>query len=328
MLASGETVNDGLRKGSDNNKGVIEHMKQVWVLLGALAITGGLGCKGDEPAGPAAPSATTLEDTKPKAAGAAEFEITDTNDKQPGVTFMMEAPNEKIRGTLVKATRGTVQIPLNDITKTTGHLYVDLGELLIVQNKPDDDGKFTGEFEENKLQNDHAKEWLQVTCKENAAGQKVAEDQMAECEKQAKLNKNVEFVIEKVETDNKDVTKLTGDERKVTATVSGTFLLHQRKKTESAKIEITFKMKGDKPESIHIKTVEPFAIKLSDYGVGPNDAFGKFAQGTLQTLDQFINEHKKVAEAAEVSLDLGAKFTKMAKGDAKAAPSAASSAKK
>lgn len=305
------------------------YKKQIWVwgCVGSLALLGGLGCEGEKTA-PAAPSATTLQDTKPKAAGAAEFEVADTNEKQPGVTFSMEAPNEKIRGTLVKATTGKIQIPLDDITKTTGHLYVDLGKLLIVQNKPDADGKFSGEFEENALQNDHAKEWLQVTCDENKAGQKVAEDQMEECKKQAELNKNVEFVIEKVDADKKDITKLKGDVRKVTATISGTFLLHQRKKTQTAKVEITFKMKGDEPESIQFKTTEPFAVKLGDYGVGPNDAFGKFAKGTLQTLDQFINEHKKVAEAAEISLDLTAKFSKMAAGDAKGSAPAAPSAKK
>jgi hypothetical protein len=306
-------------------------MKKIaWVLVGALALMGGLGCEGEKPTGPATKT-STLQDTKPKAAGAHEFEITDTDDKNPGVRFEMVAPNEKIRGTLVKATTGKLQIPLDDITKTSGHLYVDLGKLLVVQNKPDDDGKFTGEFKENKLQNDHAKEWLQVTCDESADGKKVADDQMDACQKEAKLNKNVEFVIEKVETATKDVTKLTGDTRKVIATVSGTFLLHQIAKPQSAKVEITFVMKGDKPVSIAFKTVEPFSVKLADHVIGPNDAFGKFAKGTLSTLEKlgaFQNEHKKVAEAAEVSFDITAKFTKMSAGGAKGAPSAASSAKK
>lgn len=299
----------------------------VWVLAGTLFLTGGLGCDDAKPGGDAAPKTSTLTDTKPAAAGAHEFEVADTDDKTPGVTFMMEAPNEKIRGTLIQATTGKLQIPLDDVTKTTGHLYVDLGKLLVVQNKPDADGKFSGEWKEEPLQNQHAKEWLQVTCAESKDG-KVADDQMAECEKQAKLNKNVEFVIEKVETDTKDITKLTGDSRKINATVSGTFLLHQIAKPQSAKVEITFAMKGDKAESVSIKTVDAFAVKLSDHNVGPNDLFGKFAKSTLSTLDQFVNDYKKVAEAAEITFDFKANFSKMLPAGAKGAPSAASSSQK
>ncbi len=292
------------------------------VVVAAFALVGGAGCDSGQQNAQAAPKTSTLVDTKPKAAGSYEFEIADIDEKNPAVSFMMDAPNEKIRGTLVKATTGKIQIPLDDITKTTGHLYVDLGKLLLVQNKPDADGQFSGEFKAQELQNDHAKEWLQVTCEENAGGQKVADDQADACQKQAKLNKNVEFVIEKVETDTKDVTKLTGDTRKVIATVSGKFLLHQIAKPQSAKVEIVFNMKGDAVTSIAFKTLKPFAVKLSEHNVGPNDAFGKFAKSTLQTLDQFINKHKKVAEAAEISFDFKANFTKMLASGATGAASA------
>lgn len=288
-----------------------------WVVVGALAF-GATGCEDAKPGGPA-PKTSTLQDAKPKAAGAHEFEVSTDTAK---VTFMMDAPNEKIRGNLATATTGKVQVPLEDITKTTGHLYVDLGQLVVGQNKPNDDGTFGEEWKEIPLQNEHAKEWLQIACV------KVPDDKMAECEKVAKLNKNVEFVIESVETETKDVTKLTGDTRKVTATISGNFLLHQVAKKRSAKVEIVFTMKGDEPQSIAIKTVEPFAVKLSEHEVGPNDVFGKFAKGTLQTLDQFISEHKKVAEAAEISLDFTAKHTGMAKAAPAGAPSAATSAEK
>lgn len=289
----------------------------VWVVAGAMALCA-VGCEENGAGGPA-PKTSTLTDAKPKAAGAHEFEI-DTDSAK--VTFMMEAPNEKIRGNLATATTGKIQVPLDDVTKTTGHLYVDLGKLVVGQNKPNDDGTFGDEWKEIPLQNEHAKEWLQIACV------KVPDDKLAECEKVAKLNKNVEFVIESVETETKDVTKLTGDVRKVTATVSGNFLLHQVAKKRSAKVEIVFNMKGDKPESIAIKTLEPFAVKLGEHEVGPNDVFGKFAKGTLQTLDQFISEHKKVAEAAEISLDFSAKQVGMAKSDAAGAPSGAKSAEK
>ncbi len=300
--------------------------KHTWLIAGALALAT-TGCPDDNKQPTPAPKASTLKDTKPKAKGAHEFEL----EKTSKVTFAMDAPNEKIRGNMADATRGKLQIPLDDVTKTTGHLYVDLGKLVVGQQKPNDDGKFEGDkWEEIPLQNEHAKEWLQISCV------KIPADKQAECEATAKKNRNVEFVIEKVEADHKDVTKLKGDTRKITATVSGNFLLHQVPKKRSAKVEITFKMKGEEPVSVAVKTVEPFAVKLSEHEVGPNDVFGKFAKNTLQTLDQFINEHKKVAEAAEISLDFTAKFAGMAKpsgstapaSSPKAAPSAAGSAEK
>ncbi len=279
-----------------------------WVLVTALALAGA-GCEDDKGGGPA-PKTSTLQDDKPKAAGAHELEI---QTEGSSVTFMMEAPNEKIRGNLANAARGSLQVPLTDLNKTTGHLYVDLGKLVVGQKKPKDDGSFDEEWTENPLQNEHAKEWLQIACV------KVPEDKLADCEKTAELNKNTEFLIEKVEADTTDLTKLTGDTRKVTATVTGKFLLHQVAKVRSAKVELTFKLKGEQLESLTIKTVEPFAVGLSEHEVGPNDVFGKFAKGTFQTLDKFISDTKKVAEAAEVSFELTAKVTSVAKPHASAA---------
>jgi hypothetical protein len=285
--------------------------KTLWVLIAAAGVAASTGCK-EETAPAPAPKASTLQDTKPVAAGAAEFEVDKGTAK---VSFSMEAPNEKLRGAVDGATTGKIQVPLTDVTKTTGHLYVDLEGLHLFKRVKTDDFK---EEEENPLQNQHARTWLEITCKD------VAEADMAKCEAESKKNKNVEFTIEKVETEQKDVTKMTGDERKVTATVTGTFLLHQIPKQHTAKCEIVFKMKGDKVESITIKTVEPFDVKLAEHEVRPRDTFGKLAK---KTLDALINEDKKVAEAAQISLDLTAKFTAMQSGDTKPAASSAGSAK-
>jgi hypothetical protein len=273
----------------------VTHWASAALILAAFAST---ACEGDKPTS-TAPSATTLKDTKPKAAGAMDFSIETTGAK---VDFMMEAPNEKIRGHVADATKGEVQIDLADVTKTTGHLYVDLQNLTLYQQIKGADGEF-GEEKKSDLQNEHAQNWLEIApCADG--------DDKSACETAKKKNENVEFVITKVETDKKDVTKLTGAERKINATVTGDFLLHQKKTTKTAKVEITFMMKGDKPESVKIKTIEGFAIGLAEHDVRPRTAFGKLA---AKTLDALVSEDKKVAKEAAVSFELAAKFKGMAK---------------
>ncbi len=255
----------------------------------------------DQPPTNVAPSATTLTDTKPKAAGAMDFAI-DTSGS--AVTFMMEAPKEKIRGKVQDATRGEIQIDLSDVTKTTGHLYVDLKSLELFQQVAAEDGSFGAE-EKQPLQNEHARAWLEIGPCDDA-------DDKAACEEAKKKNENVEFVITEVKTDQKDVMALSGDSRTIKATVTGDFLLHQHKTQKSAEVEITFHMKGDKPDSVSIKTTKPFAIGLAEHDVRPRTAFGKIA---AKTLDALIDEDKKIAKEAEVSLELKAAFKGMAKGD-------------
>lgn len=276
-----------------------------WTIAATLAAgIGVIACESNKPTS-TAPSATTLEDTKPKAAGAMDFAV-DTS--ATNVEFMMDAPNEKIRGRVPEATKGKLQIDLSDVTKTTGHLYVDLHALTLYQTVKGEDGEF-GEEKKSDLQNEHARNWLEIGPCDEA-------DDKAACEEAKKKNENVELVITKVETDNKDITALKGDERTIEATVTGDFLLHQKKTTKTAKVKVTFKMAGDQPQSVHVETVEPFAIGLEEHDVRPRTAFGQLAS---KTLDVLVSEDKKVAKEAMVSLDLTAKFDGMAKGDSKPA---------
>jgi YceI-like protein len=265
-------------------------MKNVAAIALCFAI-GATGC--DDKQTTLAPEATALQDTKPRAAGAQNFAIETKGSK---VDFMMEAPREKIRGHVADATSGSFQIDPTDVTKTTAHLYVDIGGIELYQQVCDD---ATGKCEEEKkqeLQNKHARDWLEI-----------AEDAPPEVKKK---NSNVEFVITKVEPDNKDVSKMTGAERKVNATVTGDFLLHGHKTVKTAKLEITFKYNGDKPESVSVKTTGPFAVGLAEHDVRPREAFGKIAK---KTLDILVKEDKKVAEEAQVSVEFIAKAAEEAK---------------
>ncbi|MEM6785872.1 MAG: hypothetical protein AAGA56_02595 [Myxococcota bacterium] len=255
--------------------------------LGALAlILSGTAC-GDETAtkGSPAPSATTLEDTKPKAATAMTFEVRRTGSK---VGFHMEAPVEKIRGKVEDAASGQIEVDITDLTKTTGHLYLDIGGLEIFQRKAGDDGSFGDEIKEEK-QNKHARNWLEIGSCDN---EKV-EDKSA-CEASVKKNRNVEFVITRVTSETSNITKLKGDERKVMATVEGDFLLHQKKTRKTAKLSITFKMQDDEPVGLHVETEEPFLVGLEEHEVQPRQAFGVLAKATLGALNQKVGKEAAV----------------------------------
>ncbi len=99
----------------------------------------------------------------------------------------------------------------------------------------------------------------------------------------------------------KDISKLEGAERKVMLKVTGDFLLHGHKNEKSAEVEATFKFDGDKPVSVAVRTVKPFAIGLAEYDVKPRDTVGKLLQKGLDALAP------KVAKDAEVSLQFTAK---------------------
>lgn len=252
------------------------------VALGAFL---GAGCDDKSTSTNIAPTSTALTQEKPAATGAQKFTIDKASSK---VDFMMEAPQEKIRGRVHGASQGELQVNLEDITKTTGLLTVDISGLEIYQTKADDSGKF-GEETKSDLQNKHARTWLEIS-------DDAPEDAKAK-------NSKVQFSIKSIEAaGEKNVLKMTGPERKVKFTAKGDFLLHQHKADKSAELEATFKFEGDKPVSVAVKSVKPFPVDLAEYEVKPRDAFGKFAQKSLEVLAP------KVAKEAQVSVDFTAKL--------------------
>lgn len=251
----------------------------------ALSVLGATGCGENKSSAPnIAPTSSALAAPKPAAMGAVTFAVDKASAK---VDFMMEAPQEKIRGRASNATTGDLSVNMEDITKSTGLLTVDISGIEVYQTKADDKGKF-GEETKSDLQNTHVRNWLEIGA-----------DAPADAKEK---NSKVQFSITSIETaGEKNITKLTGAERKVTFTVKGDFLLHQHKGQKSADIEATFKFEGDKPVSVAFKTVKPFAVDLAEYEVKPRDAFGKFALKSLEALAP------KVAKEAQVSIDFTAK---------------------
>ena len=95
----------------------------------------------------------------------------------------------------------------------------------------------------SELQNKHAREWLET-----------GDDAPADVRKK---NQRIEFSIKSVDkVSEKDVTKMTGNDRKVTLTVSGDFLLHGHKTSKTAELEATFHYAGADIASIDVKIDE------------------------------------------------------------------------
>ena len=259
------------------------------VVVVAASTLFAIGCGESKSSAPnIAPTSSALTAPKPAAMGSMKFVIDKASTK---VDFIMDAPQEKIRGRVHNATVGDISVNLDDITKSTGLLNVDISGIEVYQTKADDKGKF-GEEKKDDLQNKHVRNWLQIS-----------DDVPADQKDQKEKNSKVQFSITSIETTGeKNVTKLTGAERKVNFTVKGDFLLHQHQGKKSADIEATFKFDGDKPVSVAFKTVKPFGVDLAEYDVKPRDTFSTLAKKGLDLLAP------KVAKEAQVSIDFTAKL--------------------
>jgi hypothetical protein len=232
-----------------------------------------------------APTASALASAEKPSESASELAIDTTGSK---VTFLMNAPIEKITGEADDAISGQIFVDLEDMKKTTALVKMDLDKLVLYQQQRDDDKADFGEKKKNDRQNEHARTWLGIS-------NDSPEDMR-------KANRYAEYKIDKViEVSAPDITKLTGPERKVTATVEGDFRLHQRKNRKQAKIEATFKFDGDKLQSVSLKTAEPLNLGLEEYDVRPRDALGSLLKKTLSDLGQ------KVAKEVPVEIQLTAK---------------------
>jgi hypothetical protein len=264
------------------------------MLLGIVLLGTALACNKEKPPEEQklAPTAAALEAPMPKAASAVPFQV---DASSSSFTFLMDSPLEKIDGDAPKSVTGELFVDPADLTKSTALVKADLKQLTLYQQKRGDEKGEYGARKKSDLQNEHAQDWLQLRAKD---GEVTAE--------QAETNRFAELKILKLENlSATDVTKLTGAERKVTATVSGDFRLHGRKATKSAKVELNFKYAGDKLEAIEVKTLEPFMITLEEFEVHPRDAAGKLVKKLSEAISS--NLKGKVAADAPVSVSFVAK---------------------
>jgi len=259
-------------------------------LLGLLCAYGTLsGCK-EKPAEQLAPTASALQ-AAPAAAHALQFKVDSGSSK---VTFLMDSPLEKIDGDASGGLSGELFVDLEDIAKSTALVKVDLQKLVLYQQKRGDEKAGYSERKKSDLQNEHARNWLQIVARE---GDVTPE--------QAEANRWVEFKVDKLESASlSNVAAATGSERKLTATATGDFRLHGRKLSKSAKLELIVQYQGDQAQSIHVRTTEPLAIGLAEFEVNPRDDAGKFVKSLTDALSS--NLKGKVAQQAPLMLDFTA----------------------
>jgi len=247
------------------------------------------GCKA-KPAPTLAPTASALQ-AAPTVASATQFRVDEASSK---VSFLMDSPLEKIYGDAAGGLQGNLFVDLKDLGKSTGLVKVDLQKLVLYQQKRGDEKAGYSERKKSDLQNEHARNWLQIVPRE---GEVTAE--------QAEANRWVEFKIDKLEaTSVSNVAAAPGAERKLSAIASGDFRLHGRKQSKRAKLELTVNYEGDKARSIHVRTSEPFEIGLEEFEVHPRDDAGKFVKSLSDALSS--NLKGKVAQRAPIELDFTA----------------------
>lgn len=257
------------------------------LIVAALGVQ--LGCSKDEPK-QLAPKAEAL-----KAAPAAATALTlAVQTASSSVTFLMDSPLEKIDGDAPKSISGELFVDTMDLAKSTGLVKVDLQQLSLYQQKrADEKGEYSTRIK-NDLQNTHARDWLQIVPHEGEVTAAQAEE-----------NRWVEFKIEQLSNlSANNLSQMTGNERKVTATVTGPVRLHGRKAEKSAKVELAFKYDGDKLTSVSVKTVEPFLIPLEEFEVHPRDAAGKFVKTLTDAISGTLKG--KVAKDAPLSISFTA----------------------
>ena len=194
-----------------------------------LLVVTGPACEDRKPEN-LAPVASALEPTKPPAPQALTLAV----DREPSkVSFLMEAPIEKISGDAPGSLEGELFVDLMDLSKSTGLVRVDLDKLVLYQAKRDDEKGEFGERKKNDTQNGHARTWLEISPDTP--------------EEARKANRFAEFRVNRLESPSTaNVSALPGAERKVTATAVGDFRLHGRKSEKRAKLELTFRFAGDK----------------------------------------------------------------------------------
>ena len=268
----------------------MQRNRMTWVCAAALCAA--IGCSKEKPPEQKlAPTASALEAAMPKAPSAAAFQV---DAASSSFKFLMDSPLEKIDGDAPQSIQGELYIDPADLTKSTALVKADLKQLTLWQQKRGDEKAEYGQRTKSDLQNEHARGWLELDAKGDVTAA------------QADMNRWAEIKILKLENlSATDVTKLSGAERKVTATVSGDFRLHGRKASKSAKVELNFKYTGDKLDAVEVKTVEPFVISLEEFEVHPRDAAGKFVKKLSEAISS--NLKGKVASTAPVEVSFVAK---------------------
>ena len=258
-------------------------------------------CKKDAPVALAESASALVAAAPPATAKVVPYAI-DTASK---TSIDMPGLKEHIKADTDAAT-GTLNVDLMNLANTRGEVKIDLTSLKTHTFGDDRDGS----------QTTHAHNWLEV-------GDVAAADVK-------KANQYAVFAIESLDKISApDVSKVaptkdgSDDVRTVTATVKGEFLVHGHKASKEVPIEARFHYPAgaaadSKPTTIEIKSTTPLHVTLKEHDIVPHDNFGKVTSWTTALVS-------KVAETADVTLDLRANLSSQGSSQPIASASASAS---
>jgi hypothetical protein len=206
----------------------------------------------------------------------------------PTSTTKVDMPGikEHIKGDTTAAT-GTLDVVPTDLTQTRGLVRIDLATFATHTFGDDQDA----------AQTKHARTWLEVQ-----VGDKTNPDMQY-----------ADFAIRSIDgASATDLTKVapakvpggTEDVRIVGMTVHGDLLIHGHRVQKDGVVELTFHYPGGatpdaRPSRIEIRSKEPLRVVLKELDVRPRDPAGQLLDWTTKLIS-------KVAETADVTVDLGA----------------------
>jgi hypothetical protein len=246
--------------------------------LSALAVPAA-GCSKKEPPVELAPAASAPASPEPVAA-AWRYAL------DPKGTTQVDMPGlkEHIKGDTTAA-EGTLEVVATDLARSRGLVKIDLSTFATHTFGNDDDA----------AQTTHARTWLEVM----VGGAVNPEMRYA--------NLAVESIDALSATDLTKVAPVkdgADDVRTVAMTVHGLLFIHGHKTPKDVPVDVAFRYPSgaaaeSKPTRIEIKSKQPMHVVLKEHDVRPRDPAGKLLDWTARLVS-------KVAETADVSVDLGA----------------------
>ena len=257
-----------------------------FVLATGMCVLGAVGCD-DDPPPKLAPAASALASAKAATSRSYRLKVQGKGSK---VSFVMEAPLERIHGELADAVSGEIFLDPTNLTKARGRIQVDLSKLVLFQQVRENDQQAYGERKQSELQNQHARTWLQIS-----------DDGPTD---ERKKNALAQFSLtEVIETSANDLTRVTGSPKRAAVTARGDLLLHQRKAPKTVALSIEVELSANGPRSIRVQTKEPFQVDLDEHDVRPREAFSKLAEKTLAALGAKVDKTPKIAFEFRAALD-------------------------
>jgi hypothetical protein len=256
-------------------------MKRSARAASALALVLLPACSRKDDAATLAPAASALAVSRADSTSMAWHYVVDpkstTHVDMPGV-------KEDIKADTAAAT-GTLDVTGRDLPQSRGLVRIDLSTFATRTFGSDKDA----------TQTKHALTWLEVT-----VGDKTSEEM-----------RWADFAIRGIdEASASDLTKVEptkdgGDDvRTVSMTVHGDVLIHGHRIQKDTLVDVAFRYPSGaaadaRPARIEIKSKEPMHVVLKELDVRPRDPAGQLLDWTAQLVS-------KVAETADVTVDIGA----------------------